>query len=235
MKLGCALFLLVALPVAAQQFGARYPAGSIRDEVQAQAVLKEADAEMTRIARDAKTRDAECLRGFMVNSCREDVRRAKELAEREVRRVRVEARDVKRRIEAERVAKRRAEQQAAREAQDAQRPQKASKTPSAAKERGSDAKQRDSRDLKTGGTTQATREGAAPVHARSVQPRMTAEERAENVRKYQEKQEQAQTRAQEQEAKRIENEQRRIEKRKQIEAQEAAREEIRKKAAESIK
>ena len=36
-------------------------------------------------------------------------------------------------------------------------------------------------------------------------------------------------------AKRIENERRRAEKRKQVEAQEAAREEIRKKAAESIK
>ena len=47
---------------------------------------------------------------------------------------------------------------------------------------------------------------------------MTAEERAENVRKFQQKQEQAQKRAQEQETKRIENEQRRAEKRKQIEA-----------------
>src|SRR5687767_15847875 len=85
MRLWWALLSLMATPVAAQEFGARYPAGSISDEVHAQAVLKEADAEMTRIARDAKARDAECLRRFLVNSCREDVRRETELAEREVR------------------------------------------------------------------------------------------------------------------------------------------------------
>ena len=86
------LWLLMAvwvLPVAASDFGARYPAGSIRDAEQAQAVLKEADAEMTRIGQSAKERDAECLRKFLVNSCRDDVRREKQLAEREVRRVRV--------------------------------------------------------------------------------------------------------------------------------------------------
>ena len=98
-------------------------------------MLKDADAEMARIAQSAKARDAECLRGFFVNSCRDDVRREKELAEREVRRVRVEARDVQRRIEAERVAKRRAEDEAARAAEDAQRPQKEAKAHDAAKAR----------------------------------------------------------------------------------------------------
>jgi hypothetical protein len=227
----------MAMPVVlAQEFGVRYPAGSIRDEVHAQAVLKEADAEMTRITREAKARDAECLRGFFVNSCREDVRREKELAEREVRRVRVEARDVRRRIEAERVAKRRADEQASRAAEDAQRPQKESRTLGAAKAREAGAKQRDTRADRTEASQQGgPAEGGEPGSAHRAPPRMTAEERAENLRKYQQKQEQAQKRAQEQEAKRIANEQRRAEKRKQIEAQEAAREEIRKKAAESIK
>jgi hypothetical protein len=226
----------MAMPVAAQEFGARYPTGSIRDEVHAEAVLKEADAEMQRITRDAKARDAECLRSFLVNSCREDVRREKELAEREVRRVRVEARDVKRRVEAERVAKRRADEQAARAAEDAQRPKKESEELDATKAREAEAKQRDTRAAKAETSAQdSPPQRGEPGGARPSQPRMTAEERAENVRTYQQKQEDAQKRAQEQEAKRIANEQRRAERRKQIEAQEAAREEIRKKAAESIK
>ena len=225
------LLTLVATPVAAQDFGARYPAGSIRDGEQAQTVLKEADAEMARIAQSAKARDAECLRGFFVNSCRDEVRRQKELAEREVRRVRVEARDVQRRIETERVAKRRSDEEASRAAEDAQRPQKESKAREAAAAREATAKQREALAKKGGAPAQASEQD--PLH--HTPARMTVDERAENVRKFQQKQEQAQKRAEAQEAKRIENEQRRVEKRKQIEQQEAAREEIRKKAAESIK
>ena len=235
MRILLVLLSLIALPAAAQDFGARYPAGSIRDDAQARVVLKEADAEMVRIARVASERDAECLRGFLVNSCRDDVRREKELAEREVRRVRVEARDVQRRIEAEKVARRRADQQAARAVEDAQRPQKESHSLDAAKAREADAKQRDVPAAKPGKDDQRSEAKASERGPVPAQPRLTAEERAENVRKFQQKQEQAQKRAQEQEAKRIENEQRRAEKRKQIEAQEAAREEIRKKAAESLK
>ena len=70
-------------------------------------------------------------------------------------------------------------------------------------------------------------EGSAP------QERLTAEQRAENVRKYQQKQAQAQKRAQEVEIERKENELRRAEKRKQVAQREAEREAIRKKAAES--
>ena len=231
MKIWWALLALIATPVEAEDFGARYPAGSIRDGVQAQIVLKEAEAEMTRIAQDAKARDAECLRGFLVNSCRDNVRREKELAEREVRRVRVEARDVQRRIEAERVAKRRADDEAARAAEDAQRPQKEAKARDAAAARDGAAKQREAIAPKEGAPGQTSEQD----RSHQAPPRMTPEERAENVRKFQEKQEQAKKRAQEQEVKRIESEQRRTEKRKQIDQQEAAREEIRKKAAESIK
>ena len=235
MKILIALLWLAAMPAVAEDFGARYPAGSIVDDAQARAVLKEADAEMARIARDSSARDNECLRRFLVNSCRDDVRREKELAEREVRRVRVEARDVQRRIEADRVTKRRADEQAARAVEDAQRPQKKSRVPDAATAREAEAKERGVQAAKPEKEDGAGAFKAAEPDRASAQPRMTAEERAENARKFQQKQEQAQKRAQEQEAKRIENEQRRAEKRKQIEAREAAREEIRKKAAESLK
>ena len=221
------LWLLMAvwvLPVAASDFGARYPAGSIRDAEQAQAVLKEADAEMTRIEQSAKERDAECLRKFLVNSCRDDVRREKQLAEREVRRVRVEARDLQRRIDAEKVAKQRADKAAALTAEEANRAQNEENARDASKVREPQVKRPDSVAVKEGSP------GPQPG-----QEKMTAAERAENARKFQEKQEQAQKRAQEMEVERKENEQRRIEKRKQIEEREAERETIRKKAAESIK
>ena len=221
------LWLLMAvwvLPVAASDFGARYPAGSIRDAEQAQAVLKEADAEMTRIGQSAKERDAECLRKFLVNSCRDDVRREKQLAEREVRRVRVEARDLQRRIDAEKVAKQRADKAAALAAEEAKRAQNEEKARDASKVREPQVKRPDSVAVKEGSP------GPQPG-----QEKLTAAERAENARKFQEKQEQAQKRAQEMEVERKENEQRRIEKRKQIEEREAERETIRKKAAESIK
>ena len=236
MRYSWLLMALIAMPVAASDFGDRYPAGSIRDGGQAQAALKSADAEMGRIAQNAKVRDSECLRGFFVNSCRDDLRREKELAEREVRRVRVEARDVQRRIDAERVAKRRADDEAARAAEDASRPQKESKARDTSKAREVEAKRRDAMVINERAPAQASPvQTEEPSRPQQSQPRLTAEQRAENVLKFQQKQEQAQKRAQEQEAKREDNEQRRAEKRKQIEQQEAAREEVRKKAAESIK
>ena len=229
------LLAMWALPVAASDFGARYPAGSIRDAEQAQAVLKEADAEMARIGQSAKARDSDCLRGFFVNSCREDVRREKELAEREVNRVRVEARDLQRRIDAEKVAKRRADKAAALAVEDEQRPQNEGKARAATKAREAEIKQRNAPATQDAARATGQTQNAEPDGRRSAQERLTAAERAENVRKFQQKQEQAQKRAQEVEAERKENEQRRAEKRKQVEQREAEREAIRKKAAESIK
>jgi colicin import membrane protein len=233
------LWLLVAMwvvPVAASDFGDRYPAGSIRDAEQAQAVLKEADAEMARIAQSAKTRDAECLRGFLVNSCRDDVRHKKKLAELEVSRVRLEARDLQRRIDAERVAKRRADKAAAQAAEEAMRLQSEEKARAASKAREAQVKRPDPAVAKDGSQTSTRRaQNAEPDGQRPAQEKLTAAERAENAREFQEKQEQAQKRAQEMEVRRKEHEQRRIERRKQIEQREAEREAIRKKAAESIK
>jgi len=221
--------MLLTVPAAASDFGARYPAGSILDVPTAQAALIDADAEMAEIERRAKARDAECYRGFFVNSCRDDVRREKELAEREVRRIRVEAGDLQRRIDAEQVAKRRAEKEAARAVEDAQRPQKEQEARAAAKAREAEAQQRAPAATKEGAPTTA-----GPAKSDAPKDRLTAEQRAENVRKYQQKQAQAQRRAQEVEAERKENELRRAEKRKQVEQREAEREAIRKKAAESI-
>ena len=209
--------MFLALPAAASDFSARYPAGSVRDAQQAQAALKDADAEMAHIASHATSREAECYRGILVNSCRDDVRREKELAEREVRRVRVEARDLQRRLDAEDLAKRRAEKSAA----------------SAAKEAGKPTEQKPARAAPAPATRdpngQAAGGGERP---RPTQEKLSAAQRAENARKFQQKQAQAAKRAQEREDERTKNEERRAEKRKQMEQREAEREAIRRKAAE---
>ncbi len=225
MRHGWWFAMLLALPAAASDFAARYPAGSVRDAEAARAALQDADAEMLTIARNAKSRDAECYRRFFVNSCREDVRREKELAEREVQRVRVEARDLQRRLDAEQVARQRAESEAKRAAEDAQRPQKAEQARADANAREAEAKRRE---------PAGPPPGAEP-NRRPAPDRLTAAERAENERKFREKQEQAQQYAQQKDAERKENERRRAERRKQVEQREAEREAIRKKAAESIK
>lgn len=236
--------MLVALPAEAMMFGTRYPAGSITSPPQAEAALKDADAEMTRIQQEAKSRDAACFRTFLVNACRDDARRAKQLAEREVRRVQLEARELKRRVEAEAVAKRRAEEAETRAAEDADRvrKQEAARADQAARE--AKLKQRDGAAPASGSSTAATpgdtqkkevkvapSNTAQPSRAPPRDP-LTAAERAENARKFEQKQAEAAERAREQQAQREKNEQRRAEKRKQLERREAEREALRQKAAQ---
>jgi len=206
--------MFLTLPAEASDFSARYPAGSVRDAQQAQAALKDADAEMARIASRAASRETECYKGILVNSCRDDVRREKELAEREVRRVRVEARDLQRRLDAEELAKRRAEKSAA----------------SAAKEAGKPTERKPARTASP--TRDAPSESRGSEERRPAQEKLSAAERAENARKFQQKQAQAAKRALERENEHTKNEERRAAKRKQIEQREAEREAIRRKAAE---
>lgn len=223
--------LPLAFSAAASDFSSRYPAGSIRDTAAAQTALKDAEAELARIAQNAKARDAECFRGFFVNSCRDDVRREKELAEREVKRVQLEANDFKRRLDAEELKKRRAEQSQAGAIDDAKRTQEGAAARAASDAREADSKQRNEDAAKRSTGALPTVEPQRPP----AKDRLTAEERAENVRKYQQKQEEAAKRATEAEAQRKQNEQRRAERRKQIEEREAQREAVRKKAEETLK
>ncbi|MEP6608000.1 MAG: hypothetical protein ABJA83_04915 [Burkholderiaceae bacterium] len=243
--------VLVAFPAAAGTFSDRYPAGSINDVAQAQAALKEADAEMKQIAQSARARDAECYRGVLVNSCRDKARREKELAEREVKRVQIEAHSLKRRLDAEQLAKRRAEKAQAQATDKAQRELKgeAARAETAARE--ADLKRREALGTKGGvGKAHApakdraktgSADGSQPRKAVKVSPqdpqrapdRLSASDRSDNALKFQQKQAQAKKHAQQQDAERKKNEQRRAERRKQIEQAETEREAVRKKAAES--
>jgi len=222
----------------------RYPAGSIATSSQAETALKEADAAMRAIQQDAKSRDAACYRSFLVNSCREDVRREKQLAEREVKRVQLEARELQRRVEAEAVAKRRAAEAETQATEDAERlrNQEAAGADQAARE--AKLKQRDGTAPESGPSTPATPDTAQKkllkvAPSKTTQPQraptqdpLTAAERAENVRKFEQKQAEAAERAREQQAQREKNEQRRAEKRKETEQREAEREALRQKAAQ---
>src|SRR5512133_3800667 len=88
-----------SLSASASPLGDRYPAGAIKERAQAEQALREADAEAARIEREAAAREAECHKRFLVNRCRDEVRRDTLIAEQELRRVRVEAHDLQRRLD----------------------------------------------------------------------------------------------------------------------------------------
>jgi hypothetical protein len=231
------VLLIVAWPVGASEFGDRYPAGAIKDRARAEEALRDASAEEARITRESKAREAECYKGVFVNKCREDVRRDRLAAERELRRVRVEAHDLQRRLDAQDAARKREETAAA--------PGKAPE-PAAAREPGTPGKPEPPKQKAPAASKQLTPEEAARNRAAYEQrvaekqkelarEQARAPERAQNAADYKEKQIEAEQRAQQKAADAKKAEERRAERRKQLEAQEAQREEVRRKAEEAAK
>ena len=219
--LAAALLFACALPVFGSEFGDRYPSGTIKDRAQAERALREADAEAVRIERAAAAREAECHKQFLVNRCRDEVRRNMLTAEGELRRVRVEAHDLQRRLDADEAARKRAEQTdpVARPAPTTREPPTSRAIPpdEAARNRAAYEQRLDEK-----------RKAAADEQAR-------APERAANAREFEQKQAEAERRAREKDAERTKNEERRAERRKQAAAKEAQREEIRRKAEAAAK
>ncbi|HET9024174.1 MAG TPA: hypothetical protein VFN64_06345 [Burkholderiaceae bacterium] len=215
------LLIAAALPASGSEFGSRHPSGSIRDRAQAEQTLRDADVEAARIEREAAAREAECHKRFLVNQCRDEVRRDKLSAERELRRVRGEAHDLQRRLDAEETAKKRAGS-----AEPAPRPVPARKEPPANREIPPDEAARNRAAYEK--RQEEKRKEAAAEQAR-------APEREANAREFREKQAEAERRAQDKDAERRKNEERRAERRKQVEAKEAQREEVRRKAEAAAK
>lgn len=206
-----------ALPALGTTFGDRYPAGSIKDRAQAEQALRDADAEQGRLERELKAREAECGKELLVNKCRDDVRRDRLAGERELRRVRVEAHDLQRKLDAEAAARKRSEAGAPPERPAPSAPREAPRSKEippeeAARNRAAYEKRQEEK-----------RRQAAEEKAR-------APERAANVIEYDKKVTEAERRAREKEAERKANEERRAERRKQLEDQEAQREQVRRKA-----
>ena len=216
-----ALLLAAALPAFGSEFGTRYPTGALKDRAQAEQALREADAEAARIKREAAAREAECYKGLLVNQCRDEVRRDKLLAERELRRVRVVAHDLQRKLDAEEAARKRAESPAP-----APKPAPGKREPPSSREIPADEAARNRAEYEK--RVEDRRKAAAAEQAR-------APERAANAREFEAKQAEAERRAKEKEAERKKNEARRAERRKQAEDKEAKREELRKKAEAAAK
>ncbi len=214
--LAIAILFAVALPALGSEFGDRYPSGGIQDRARAEQALREADAEAARIGREAAAREAECYKGILVNQCRDEVRRDKLLAERELRRVRVEAHDLQRKLDADEAARKRAESPAP-----APKPAPGKREPPSSREIPPDEAARNRAEYDK--RVEDKRKAAAEEQAR-------APERAANAREFEAKQAEAERRAKEKEAERKKNEARRAERRKQAEDKEAQREELRKKA-----
>lgn len=214
--------LLAVSGAGASEFGRRHPPGAIKDPARAEQALREAQAEEARIEREMAAREAECYQRFLVNRCRENVRRDRLEAERELRRVRVEAHDLQRRVEAEEAAARRTTP-----------PERPAVSP-----RDENSAARTTRDIPP---EEAARNRAEYERRVAEQQKARAEEqarsaeRAQNVRESQARQAEAERRAKEKEAQRRANEERRAQRRRQIEEQEAQREEVRRKAEEAAR
>lgn len=231
---------LFSLPIAwGSDIGARFPAGSIVDRAQAEAALQAVDAESARLEHEFATREAECYRRFFVNRCREQVRDDREAAERELRRVRLEARDTQRRLEAEDIARRREAEHARAAERDAAAVAAPPRTPRAANEpRPTDPREPRSTP-RTPQQEAAAAQARAAAEARQRERIAEAERRAAqsgaNVRDYEARQAEAAKAAAAKEAERRETEARRAERRRKLEEAEARREEVRQRAAEAAR
>jgi colicin import membrane protein len=231
---------LFSLPVAwGSDIGARFPAGSIVDREQAEAALRAVDAEAARLEHEFARREAECYRRFLVNRCREQVRDDREAAERELRRVRLEARDTQRRLDAEDIARRREAEQAKAAERDAVAVPAPSKTPRAAVEPRPTEPREPRTSARTPQEEAAAAQARAAAEARQRERVAEAERRAAgsgaNVRDYEARQAEAAKAAAAKEAERRETEARRAERRRKLEEAEARREEIRQRAAEAAR
>jgi len=237
------LLLLLALPAAAQDISSRFPAGSITTREQAEAALAAASKEQARIEKEFDARDAECYRRFLVNDCRETVRREREIARREVKRVELEAGNTVRLLDQQEVEQRRAVQREQREAQDQQRepraaqPAPATATPpqprSQPREPAADSASKPLTDEEIA-RNRADYEAKQKAHAeRLAREQAEAATRAQNAEAYRQKQADAAKRAADSEAERKLREQRRARRAEEMKQKEAEREAIRQRAAEA--
>ena len=109
----------------AADFAEQYPPGSITTRAQADQAIAAAEQEQARQKQVFDQRDQDCYRQILVNDCREKVRRERERARREVRRVELEAKDLRSKLDEEDLQRKRAEQQKQQPATDEARRAKA--------------------------------------------------------------------------------------------------------------
>jgi hypothetical protein len=231
-----AILVLLTGHARAEDFAARFPPGSITTREQADAAVRAAQQEEARQKKLFDAREAECYRAVLVNDCREKVRHERELTRREVRRIELEAKDAKRRIDQEELAKRRAEEEKQRAALEAGRADKEAAARKQTEQRSSEAAAK-----AAGGKTpeeavqnRANYDRKQQEHAdKLAKEQQDAAKHAQNAAEYKQKQADAAKRAQDAEVERKKREARREERKQTMEKKEAEREALRKRAEEA--
>ncbi len=198
-----ALWLAAAAHAADDPFARDYPPGSIANRAQAQAALAAAGARAGAIEQDYKRASERCAKAVLVTGCRTDARRRRDAQMREVERVRVEARDLTRRLDAQERANRRAAEEARRAAEASAKAEQAARARAVYEARSGDAG-------KPPPQPPAPRAPKTPPAVHELTP----EQRAQNVKRLQDKQraaaEYAQRKAKEREDNARQREQRRL-------------------------
>src|SRR4249920_4166926 len=201
MWLGCAGAI-------AADFAEQYPPGSITTRAQADQAIAAAEKEQTRLKQVFDQRDQDCYRQILVNDCREKVRRDRETARRDVRRVEVEAKDLRRKLEQEDNERKRAEQQRQQPATDAAREAKAAEAQKRQDKAAGGAKPPATEEEIA--RNRAEYERKQKEHAdRLAKEQQRATENAKNVAEYEQKQADAAKRAEANAAERKKREERR--------------------------
>lgn len=219
----------------AQDFAARYPAGSITTREQADQAIAAAEKEERRVKEVYDERDRECYQKFLVNDCREKVRREREIARRDARRVEVEAKDLKRKLDNDELLRQRAEQQQKQPAED-----EARKAREAATRKDTQQRQEKAAAAKPNLTPEQIERNKADLerkqqeHAQRLEKeQQRASESSKNVAEYEQKQADAAKRAEANEVERKKREERREKRKQDLEKKEAEREALRQRAEEA--
>lgn len=179
-----------------------FPAGSIVSRTQAERALEAARELEARSNRDWDAAQIRCAREFFVNRCIDAARRERNAALVQVRRVRVEANSVQRRLDAEQ----RASDLAERRAREAQHdPGKAAVAPPS----GNAGPARSAEEIERARLKHAELESAQKKRLAEEEAR--APERAASARRFEERQREAAAHARAKEQERIDNEKRRAE------------------------
>jgi hypothetical protein len=199
-----AALLTVAGHARAADPGATYPAGSITTREQAEEALAAVRAAQTEAETAHREELKRCATVFLVNKCTGEARRKFDAQKREFRRVEIEARDVRRRIDADERAAKRSESEAKQRSQNAPNP---APDPDA---RAAQQAEKDKAATANREQYQQKQKAHAEAEAQRKQKEAAeAGERAENVKAYEDKQREAAAYAKRKEEERIANEKRR--------------------------
>lgn len=213
-------FLVPALFVASTALAAddslqrAYPAGSITTREQAAAATEAARVRADEVERTYATESAGCTNVFFVTRCQNQARDKRMTALREVERVRREARELTRRLDADERAQERTQDEARRATEESGRAEREAKSREAYEERQRAVEQKQPQ---SPGANKPPPEPAAKARE------LTEAERAENARRLQEKQRAAAEYAKRKAAEREENARQREQRRLEREAEKKKR------------